>query len=276
MKKLVCILTLLFVFVFTSIVLAENVIITTGSKKGNYYKFGLRIAKLLESKGYATTVLNSKGSVENLDRLMNKKAHIAIVQKDALAWYRKNKPESESNIDTIGELRDECVFVVAREDGKVDSDSDLQESGVKIATGKIGSGSCVTWNYMCQLEKGFKKATSIPKGGTRAINKVLNKEYDAYLFVLTPDPENKLIKLIANNEELQFIPVKDWDLNDELDGKPVYKFETVVYQRGFFDKKVDTICTSAIVVASTDLSDDLLDDLSDILLEYKRYILQGE
>jgi TRAP transporter TAXI family solute receptor len=275
MKRLICVSLFLCLFLIQT-VWAENIIISTGSKKGNYFKFGLRIAKLLQAKGYPVTVVNSKGSVENLERLIRKEAHIAIVQKDALAWFRRKKPETEGKIDTIAELRDECVFVVARKDGKVEDDGDLQETGVKIATGKIGSGSNVTWNYMCQLEKGFKKATSIPKGGTRAINKVLNKEYDAYLFVLTPDPENKLIKLIANNDELTFIPVTDWDLNDKLDGKPIYKFEKVVYQKGFFDKKVKTICTSAIVVASTDLDDDLLDDLSDILLEYKSYILNGE
>lgn len=246
--------------------------ISTGSKKGSYYKYGHKLSTFVPSK-----VITSKGSVQNFDRLLSGKASIAIAQKDAWAWYSSKNPEATSAIEILGDLKMECLYAVAKVDGKVSSDADMQKPGINIATGKIGSGTRVTWDYMSQLEPGFKKATSIPKGGPRALNKIITGDYDVYLSVQTPSTSNKLVKTVLANKDLKFIDITDWDLNDKLpSGEAVYTHEKIDLAKGMFnDTELKTICTTASVFISTawaDDSDDDADTLADALLNNKNFI----
>jgi TRAP transporter TAXI family solute receptor len=250
---------------------AETLTITTGSKKGAYFEVGQKIAS--QFKG--SKVVTSKGSVQNFDRLIKGEANVAIAQKDAYRWYTKRHPEASEKIDLVGDLYPECVFLVVKKDGKVQDDGDLQKEGVTIAVGKRGSGSQVSWDYMTDLEPAFKKATSIPKGGTRVLAKVASGQYDAALFVMQPDPNRWLFKTVKNNPDLEFAPITDWDLNDKFEGKPIYEFKKVDVEKGFFGDSVKTICTTASVFINSDLDDDAADDLSDLLLNHKKF-LTGE
>jgi len=127
---------------------------------------------------------------------------------------------------------------------------------------------------MTILEPKFKRATSIPKGGTRVLAKVASGEYDAALFVIKPDPKLKLFKIVNGNDKLQFAEIKDWDLNDKLpSGKPVYDFKSVKVKDSWLGGKVDTICTTASVFVRTDIDDDVADDLSDLLLTHQKFLI---
>ena len=251
--------------------MAENLVITTGSKKGSYFQVGHRIAS--QFKG--AKVITSRGSVENFDRLVKGEANVAIAQKDAYRWYVSKHPEAADKIDLIGDLYQECVFLVVKKDGKVENDGDLQKEGVTIAVGKKGSGAQVTWEYMTQLESGFKKATSIPKGGNRVLAKVASGKYDAALFVIQPKPKGWLFKTVANNKDLEFGSITDWDLNDKYEGKPIYTFEKVKVEDGLFGDKVKTICTTASIFINADMDEDLADELSGLLLNHQKF-LRGE
>ena len=255
-------------FVLTTIY-ASDITITTGEESGNYFKMGHNIAKLIGTKN----VISSKGSIMNFDRLMSGKATIAIAQKDAFLYYIEKHKEAKSKIEVLGDLGKECVYIVAKKGGKVDSDADLQNKGVKIATGRLGSGSKITYEYMSKLEKGFAKATVIEEGGMKAISKVLSGEVDASMYMLTPSTENKIIKTVVNNDDLFFIPVKDWDLNDKFKGKPIYSFEKMVTKKGFFDDKVKTICTTASVFAINSLEDKIMDRLADAVINKRKTIM---
>jgi len=253
----------------------SDIKITTGSKKGSYFKYGKRLATSLNIP--VDNVMTSRGSVQNLERLEKGEAQIAIAQKDAYKWYKDKHPET--SIDLVADLKPECVFVVAKKDGKVNSDSDLQKDGIKIAVGKKGSGASVTWDYMGTLEKGFKKATPVPMGGSRALLKVESGQLDAMLVVFTPDITNKFFDKVLKNPNLKFITVNDWDLDDKLDGKSIYERTevTVKPKKGLFSSSetVNTICTTASVFINSQVDDDTVDDLADILLTKKNYILKG-
>ena len=258
--------------IFGASAFAAQYVITTGSPKGNYIKYGYRMAKIMGPKNFK--VIPSKGSIENFERLSKNEAQIAIAQKDAYKWY---SGKHETSFSSVGDLKKECVFIVARDGSDIDSDSDLQKEGVKIAVGKPGSGTRVTWEYMGELEKGFKKATPIPASGTLALNKVLSGEYDAYMTVLTPDTKNRFIQMVNSKDDLKFIPVKDWDLNDKMkDGSQVYTFETVKYKDSFFGGKIDTICTTASVFVRDDLDENVKEKISDTIFNNLNYILKGE
>lgn len=266
MKKIICIAALAAMMTTA----AQAATITTGSKKGNYFKVGHKLAAALDGKH---EVLTSKGSVENLDRLMDGTAHLALVQMDAYAWYLQKHPEAANSIEIMGELYKECAYLAVQCEGKVQNEDDLQnEKGITIAIGKKGSGTSVTWDYMIQLEDGYKNAQVSFTGGTRALGKLAAKQLDAVMWVTAPKLDGKMASTVMKNEDLCLVGFNDMDLNDKLPatGKPVYEFQKIDTAKGFLnDTEISTACVSAVIVAHVDTDEDLLESVSDIMLNYK-------
>src|SRR5271165_5313491 len=62
----------------------------TGPKTGTYITFGKDIAKEAAKEGIKVNVFDSKGSVENIQRITSKeKVGLAIVQSDVLGFLRR-------------------------------------------------------------------------------------------------------------------------------------------------------------------------------------------
>ena len=60
---------------------------------GAYYSFALQYKDELDSLGLDTTIYTSKGSVQNLDRLLNKKVDVAFVQSGLLETDSRDHSE---------------------------------------------------------------------------------------------------------------------------------------------------------------------------------------
>ena len=250
--------------------LYADVVITTGSKKGSYYKYGQNLKGITGG-----TVLSSKGSNQNFDRLMSGKATVALGQLDAYKLYTSKHPEAANKIELVGLLKKECLYAVASTKSGITKDSQIQSKGVKVATGGKGSGSEATWKYMKQLESGFSEATGVPKGGSRALAATAAGTYDVYLSMQTPSVDNKLVKTVLSNPGLTFVDVTDWDLNDKLpSGEAVYTHDKIDVAKGLLnDTEIHTICTQAAVFVATDSDESDIESVVDAILEHKNYIL---
>ena len=115
MKKLFILVASMFLFL--SVSHAEDVVITTGGKGLTYNGvYGPNLASALQEYGNSVTVNTSKGSLDNLDKVASGQAQIGFTQADAYMFWRTNHPNEAQNIDIIGELGQECVFVAVRDD----------------------------------------------------------------------------------------------------------------------------------------------------------------
>jgi len=252
---------IILISIFSAILMAQGVVITTGTRKGSYYKYGIKIGYKVKN----STVEPSNGSVQNFDRLLKGEAQVALAQADAYRYYTKKHPEAENKIEPIGTLYKECVFLVTKKDGKIKDDGDLQREGIKVDIGKNGSGSQVTWEYMTMLENGFSKADTYYNGGNMALAKVKSGVFDAAIIVTKPRINSRVFKQIED-AGLTIRDIKDWDLNDKFKGEPIYTFETVKVFDHFFGGKVDTICTTANVYVSRDVDDKTKDRIAEAVL----------
>jgi TRAP transporter TAXI family solute receptor len=265
-------MSIIVLLVVTNTALA--VTITTGSKKGNYFKVGYNLSHAIGGKN---TVIPSKGSIENLDRLIKGTAQVGIVQMDAYAYYIEKHPEAINDIEIIGNLYKECAYLAVRCKGKVKNEDNLQTvKNIKIAVGKKGSGTAVSWNYMLQLEPKYKNAQVMFTGGVRSLGKLASKQLDAVMWVTAPKINGKMASTVMKNKELCLVGFNDMDLNDKLEstGKPVYNFNTIDISKGLFnDKEIKTICVDAVIVARSDVDEDILETISDIVLNYKSTLI---
>lgn len=246
----------------------QDVTITTGREGGSYFGVqGPKIVKFIKGVGLNGSFVSSTGSLDNLAKVAAGTSQVGIAQADAIMYFKRTNPQGGTKIEIGGTLGRECVFVVSKKGGKVNSDSDLQTKGVFIAVGAQGDGSRATWDYMSILEDKFKNATPNESGGASGLSQVVSGQADAFLFVANPDPKvlynNELFTLARDNKNLQFVPVTDWDLNNKLpNGDPVYTFEKITTKPGLFGDSVNTICLSTYTVYNGDMNTDTKEKLS--------------
>jgi len=262
-------------FLSFSVVAGEDVVITTGQQGLTYNSvYGVNLAGALNEFGNKSQVVPSKGSIDNLDKVAANEAQIGFTQADAFQFWRSKHPNEAQNVDIVGQLSKECVWVAVKKDGKITKAADLS-NGAKIAVGDPDSGSYASWQYLQQLVKEYSKAETYAKGGIRSLAKVATGEYDAFLWVSAAGKNNKFLDAVNQDSSgLQLIDMSTWNVNDKLpNGQSVYTKESARVNSDFFGGKVDVPCTTTLVVANNNASDELLDAVSTILLKNQSRIL---
>jgi len=133
----------------------------------------------------------------------------------------------------------------------------------------------VTWEYMTVLEPAFKNTAPAFVDGAEALLQMKSSgkasKIQAAMVVQRPMAKSTEMQVVLENpQDFRLVPVKDWDLNDELpDGSAVYTFEnvTVAEKKWGFDTTVDTICTRGLLLANkTKLTAEQRARLSKIML----------
>lgn len=96
--------------------------------------YGVNLASALSEYGYSSTVIPSKGSLDNLDKVASGTAQIGFTQADAFQFWRSRHSNEAQKVDIIGELADECVFVAVKKGGKVSDEGDLKAGDEMLET----------------------------------------------------------------------------------------------------------------------------------------------
>ena len=247
MKKLVFFLMLV---LFSSMAFAESPLrLTTGGSKGVYFNVAAPHIVKWVGNGFKIEVMNSKGSLENIQRIKNGEADAAIVQYDALVTDGKNL-----DVTMVAALYDEYVQLITLKDGPK-SIKDFKP-GMKIAMGSTGSGSHVTWTSFCTEDESYKEIVpdALP-ADARAFSALESGNIDGIIVV--GGLGYPAIANAASRGIFKISAVDDYDFNDTLyKGKKVYNFvniDTSVYPgiaNGFFSSKVETISVPAVLIVS--------------------------
>jgi TRAP transporter TAXI family solute receptor len=167
----------------------KSFVFTAGASDGAYYKYALRYKAILAKEGITLDVRESKGSVENIQRLEDKKNDVlaGFVQGGLGVLSTPNNPDADDfdKLQALANVAFEPVWVFTK-DAKI---ADLaQLKGKRIAIGAEGSG---TRKVALDLLGASKlQATSdqwLPLGAGAAITALKNKEIDAVITVAAPE-----------------------------------------------------------------------------------------
>lgn len=176
--------------------------IASGGPSGAYYAYAKRYAEILARQGIALTVLETAGSLENIDLLASRKADVAFVQGGT------GDAQRNPDLVSLGSLYFEPLWVFVRTDLAVEKLTDLK--GLKIAAGAMGSG---TWAVARQLLDINQMPTDAPTilhlGSSEAAESLLTGDVDAAFFVTSPtsaligqllaEPAQSLVKILNFN-----------------------------------------------------------------------------
>ncbi len=172
----------------------KKIIISTGSKTGNYFKIAHQYREALAKEGIDMEIINSSGSGENIRRLLNKEADIAFVQ--------GGTGKGGDPLQSLGSLYYEPLWIFLRKEIKAEKITDL--SGLRIAIGQDGSGTQILAKQLLDLNKidstTAKLVTISSADASIAISK---SEIDAAFIVSSAKSE--AVQKLLHNEQLELM-----------------------------------------------------------------------
>lgn len=227
----------------------QQVGMVTGSATGTYIRFGHEIAEQARKLGVEILVKESKGSIENIERLISKEnAAFAIVQSDVLGVLKRSESAESRKIAQrlrlIYPFYNEEVHLFAKK--SIRRFADLQ--GKRVVVGTKGSGNWLTAENLLQLT-GVIPGEKLYLGPAEAVQAILLDEADAMFYVVGKptkqflnlnDVKSKYPQLI---ETVHFVPLDDPRMLEEYVASEIGPQEYA-----WTDQTVPTIAVKAVLI----------------------------
>lgn len=228
--------------------------LATGQKDAIYYEFGQMLKKA--STDIDIEVIETAGSVENIELLKSGKADAALIQSDVLTNLPQEKTEQLA-------LYLEAVQLIVNRQSGIKSVKDIDSTKHRIYVGPRGSGTAVTWAGLCDQDSKYRKLPVEYADYTAALAQVAVDPNALMLFVggLNSPLIRGADRYSAKTGSLTLASVDDWDFNDKKDqnGNKIYTFVEIdkgVYpnlQKGMiFNRKIETLSVKAVFTLKTD------------------------
>ncbi|MGH8856795.1 MAG: TAXI family TRAP transporter solute-binding subunit [Polaromonas sp.] len=124
----------------------KRVTLATGPAQSAYEEFGKRYARVLAEDGIKVVLLPSQGSAHNLQLLREGKADLGFVQ----GGTSEGRPEDEENLESLGSLFVEPVWLFYREDAARKIKPSTAQRGNEGVGAAVGTGASL--NALSQLQ----------------------------------------------------------------------------------------------------------------------------
>lgn len=233
-----------------------GVVLSSGVQEGGYWNAGARLQAVAEAEmGLAVENLPSKGSLENLERLLDRSSpvNLAFAQADAVQYYLNKHPNEINKLELFENVGVECVFIITGSDSKVRTDEDMREvEDLRLGIASASSGIAVTFDYMVSQIPELADIY-VEYGDTVAVMEQLgggNAAVDAVMTVHRPrELSAEVDKALANPDRYRFVALSDKRLTQELwNGRKVYRAMKLAMPGA--KKPVETICVLGLLLGN--------------------------
>jgi uncharacterized protein len=170
MKKLL--LAAIAALAMTSVAHAEpeTFRLCTGNGALNYFKAGHMFKAA--STSVKIEVIETKGSLDNLDKLSNGQCDGAFVQSDAMLVYSSKNAKAISGMERAGVLYQEQAHMICNRKLDLGRMVNLNKSHT-VAVGPDGSGARTTWDAFVLADKArYSVVNTDSRSGVRALSAV--------------------------------------------------------------------------------------------------------
>ncbi len=225
----------------------------TGSEFGSYHSaFGPLVKDFLAKNFFNYTLKTSAGTGENVARILQNPADIALGQFDVVALLAAERADALTIIRA--DLANECLIAVTNNPNLTNwGQVQRYASRLKIATAGEQSGSALTFKYLQSIDEGLSEATNMIYAGSAkdAVQKVIDGEALLAFFVQFPDTGNPVFEMI-NKAKLQFVPVVTRAmLRQQVDGQSIYTPQEITVTSAGWGRgvqKITTSCTKVVLI----------------------------
>jgi TRAP transporter TAXI family solute receptor len=244
-------------FIFCSFLNAIEYKFASGALEGRYYKLALKIKKIVEDNtSYKIKIIKTNGSIDNLKGLKNKQFDIALIQSDILFTHLNRIDNSTlPPYLPIASFYKEPIYIVTNKNNILNID-DLAYRNINV--GPIGSGLRKSASDILKATRIYDKVSLLNFSIKGSVKALLENKIDAIALNTLPDSINKKLK----ERKLFLVSVSD-DIIKKLHN--TFPFYEKIYCKVDKFKIVPTIATKALLVARTDLNNDSLYNLLNVL-----------
>ncbi|MCB1179180.1 MAG: TAXI family TRAP transporter solute-binding subunit [Leptospiraceae bacterium] len=223
----------------------------SGFQGGTYEKIGESLSKV---SNFKVQNQNSKGSIDNIFLVNDKKVDISICQLDVLQNSIIGNAEIKDNVKILFPLYGEEVHLLAKI--SIESVKDLK--GKKVSIGDSDSGTKLTsLIFLSQFGINNDNATLEEFDFKTSLEKLQNGELDALIFIagypvdsfskLPEDSKEKIHLIDFKNESLKMVGGSNIFYKNSEIPSGTYSWEV---------KPVNTILVQSVLIARSDFSDD--------------------
>ncbi len=229
----------------------KEITIATGSKSGQYYQTALKYKELLEKEKVTVNIINTSGSIENLELIQENKADIAFVQNGSV--------KDTKDIEALASVYNEPLWIFFN--NNIEKTNYIKDFvGKKISIGAFKSGTedlsleVLNTNGLDNSNTEFVNLDS-----TQAKQSLLNGDIDAIFLVTSAN--NTIIKELLLEKDISLFSFR----RANAYGKKFNYLNAVNLHEGTInlhknlpneDKKL--LATSALLIAHKDFSDELI------------------
>lgn len=229
--------------------------IHTGGEGGAYYSvFCPPLPDALNGAyfyGYECTP--SKGTVDNIDKVLANPTDIGFAQLDVYAQLAKQRPDDFARLTVVRELACEGLWMVTTNEQIDDYGKVLGLARrIPFVLPPDGSGAAATFESIMSIDQdGLGRARNVDHAASvdDMLNIVATGDYgEVGFFVQFADPQNANIKAIVEND-LTVLPVVSREMrSQEVDGHRLYKLSEFELESGWLSgQSLKTTCTPAVI-----------------------------
>ncbi|MBF7730461.1 TAXI family TRAP transporter solute-binding subunit [Pseudomonas sp. N040] len=175
--------------------------LATGQAGSAYAEFGEKLRAVLARQGFELTLVNSGGSRDNLQRLLNEDSGISLAMVQS-GLERQLDANQRERLLSLGALYQEPLWLFHQKHLNVDRIADLRQ--LRVGLGGRNSGTAEVSEAIMQANQ-IAPADYPPGwqslGGSTAAQALLKGELDAAFFIATPD--SPLVQQLALSPALR-------------------------------------------------------------------------
>ena len=231
--------------------------IAAGAPGGAYLSFAERYREILQKEGFTLEIIQTSGSVDNLERLRNGAVDLALMQ-GGTGNINAKAGASPTPMQSLGSLFLEPLWVFHRVDVPVDQLRDLK--GRRIAIGSEKSGTHALARELLKANGIDDGETEwLPLGGQEATEALLAGQLDAAFFVTSA--EASYIEQLLRREEVTLLSIdrqRAYRTNFRYLSGVVLGEGTLDLANNVPDREISLLATAASMVAREDLNHALI------------------
>ncbi len=179
---------------------------STGSSNGGYASFAEKLRVELAKEGFELELVNSSGSRENTERLLDENSGINIALMQSGQELGLNAQQRQK-LYNLGAVYQEPLWLFTRSDVEINTLRDLLP--LRTAVGSARGGTRMMINPLLeanQIDSANLPDTWRPYSGKKALSRLLDDQLDAAFF-LGP-AEGAIVQQAASHSELQLVHFK--------------------------------------------------------------------
>ena len=256
-----------------------RLIMATGGVAGTYYPFGGAMAGVINNHSDVVhlTVNASGASADNLRQIQAGDAHIAIAQNDVMSYafnanFMWEGHDAVTNFGTIMSLYPESVQIVVRADSGIYQIEDIV--GRRVSVGDIGSGVEANTRQVLGAHGITPADISVHNIGFAASADAMRDGMLDVFFLTTAAPSTAVAEL-AVSHNLRLLPIREEMIELLMAQYPFYVRVSLYEEYGFLTEPVNTIAVQATLLASLDVSDEIVYDIARILIDHQPEVAEG-